>query len=209
MTEGLDKQSQGVPTDPGHGWWLANDGLYYPPERHPDFVAPPPPPPPPPADGPPAPDWWKASDGQWYPPASIPAATPPVFPPPESRPAQFPPTSPPPRFPTNPSSLVQGGTLGGPPVAAPRLPTNPSSLNANKNLGKSFWDYPWWLFAIGALCCWPIGVPVGVARVWKSEIDRPWKIAITVGVVAIVVIYLFSLLWSNSNGDGSALGSTR
>ncbi|HUI03652.1 MAG TPA: RDD family protein [Acidimicrobiales bacterium] len=45
----------------GPGWWMASDGKWYPPERHPDYVAPAPPPPPaapppapPPAAGPPS-----------------------------------------------------------------------------------------------------------------------------------------------------------
>ena len=29
----------------GLGWWQASDLKWYPPERHPDYVAPPPPPP--------------------------------------------------------------------------------------------------------------------------------------------------------------------
>jgi hypothetical protein len=79
----------------------------------------------------------------------------------------------------------------------------------NKTPENPFWDYPWWAFALGAFCCWPIGVPVGVVRVWKSEIDRAWKIAITVVAVVLVVAYLCSLIFSASNGDGSALGSTQ
>lgn len=30
-------------TSQGHGWWKASDGLFYPPETHPDYVPPPPP----------------------------------------------------------------------------------------------------------------------------------------------------------------------
>ena len=33
----------------GPGWWMASDGKWYPPEQHPNYVAPPPPPAPPPA----------------------------------------------------------------------------------------------------------------------------------------------------------------
>jgi uncharacterized RDD family membrane protein YckC len=36
-------------TSGGPGWWIASDGKWYPPERHPDYRPQPPPPPPPPA----------------------------------------------------------------------------------------------------------------------------------------------------------------
>ena len=54
------------PAPPGPGWWMASDGKWYPPERHPS--APPP--------APPGPGWWMASDGQWYPPERRPARAP-------------------------------------------------------------------------------------------------------------------------------------
>ena len=41
---------------PGPGWWLADDGEWYPPET-------------PPKTKPPAPGYWMASDGRWYPPS--------------------------------------------------------------------------------------------------------------------------------------------
>ena len=49
----------------GPGWFLATDGKWYPPERHPNYAAPAPPPPP---DSAPGPGFWMATDGQWYPP---------------------------------------------------------------------------------------------------------------------------------------------
>lgn len=39
----------------GPGWWVASDGKWYPPEQHPNYVAPPPVPPSPPAPPPPTP----------------------------------------------------------------------------------------------------------------------------------------------------------
>ncbi len=42
-------------TPPGPGWWLADDGEWYPPET-------------PPASKSPGPGYWMASDGRWYPP---------------------------------------------------------------------------------------------------------------------------------------------
>jgi len=39
------------------GWWQASNGQWYPPEKHPDF---------------PLPGWWQASNGQWYPPEKHP-----------------------------------------------------------------------------------------------------------------------------------------
>ncbi len=38
-------------------WWVASDGLFYPPELHPPV-----------SEYPRAPDWWMASDGLFYPP---------------------------------------------------------------------------------------------------------------------------------------------
>lgn len=49
---------------PGDGWWRAVDGNWYPPERHPNYVAPAPRSP----DSSPGHGWWKAADGEWYPP---------------------------------------------------------------------------------------------------------------------------------------------
>ena len=47
----------------GPGWWMASDGLWYPPEDQPA------------GDEPPQPGWWMASDGEWYPPEDQPEAT--------------------------------------------------------------------------------------------------------------------------------------
>lgn len=44
-------------TPPGPGWWLADDGEWYPPET-------------PPVTTKPSPGWWMASDGRWYPPGT-------------------------------------------------------------------------------------------------------------------------------------------
>lgn len=43
-------------TPQSRGWWLANDGKWYPP----------------------GPGWWQASDGNWYPPEQAPGPQPPV-----------------------------------------------------------------------------------------------------------------------------------
>lgn len=74
---------QGMPASQGTGWWLASDGLWYPPQppQPPTPSTPSAQPPTGAADGPratppstpgaiddlpPAPGWWKASDGNWY-----------------------------------------------------------------------------------------------------------------------------------------------
>ena len=81
----------------GPGWWMASDGKWYPPEQHPDYVAPAPPPPaaPPPASPPPA-------------------GPPPAGPPPGG--AEPPPTWAPPPAPTSPVPAY------GPPMAGAAPP---------------------------------------------------------------------------------------
>jgi hypothetical protein len=57
----------------GPRWWIASDGLWYPPETHPEAQA---------AAAPAESGWWIASDGLWYPPETLPDThAPPAAPP--------------------------------------------------------------------------------------------------------------------------------
>jgi hypothetical protein len=55
------------PDGAGPGWWKANDGKWYPPERHPDWMEDV-------SDHQVNSDWWLAVDGRWYPPHRHPDA---------------------------------------------------------------------------------------------------------------------------------------
>ncbi len=72
-------------TSGGPGWWEATDGKWYPPERHPKYVAASPP-----TDAAPRPGWWKAADGEWYPPERHPCYVAPS----SLAPSSYSPTSP-------------------------------------------------------------------------------------------------------------------
>ena len=167
----------------GEGWWRAVDGKWYPPERHPDYVAKNAPPPP---DESPGHGWWKAADGQWYPPERHPDYRPP---------SPAPPTS------------VRMGPPPPPPGPPPGYSISGSGVVTKSQTTESGYNR----LAIGSLIagvfgCLCVGAPVaivlghmGLSQISKSGGEQGGKPMAIMGLLlgyGFAAYYVIGTLWA-------------